>query len=789
MPGPDPQDERTILPAPAPEPAATRGWANSEGQEVDGYRLLRRLDVGANNQFGEVWLAERSKPNVRVAIKFIRPDRVREELVRRFSSRESSALAALKHPFIAQFRDFRVDRGIPHLVMEYVEGEQICRHCDHHRLGIEDRLRLMAKVCQAVQHVHAANIIHRDLKPGNILVDASAATHGEEPVPKLIDFGLARIEGEGADAAGAVHSVRGFIGTPAYAAPEQHRMLPTEEIGREADIYALGAVLFELVAGVTPVDHLKDARAGRKSDEERARFVDDELRFGSRPGLLQAFDRLDAAAQESIARVRGVTRAEMRRQLASRLAHLADRALRVEPKSRFSSAKAMAADIEAFLEDRDFAEAAAESRRDRLFRSVRRNRLQWLAAASVFVALCAGLAATTWQWRQARAQAERAERSMNFLLDDILKDREDDGSVAQLRVSDIVRNSRDGLRKIARSDPDAAANVAVRYARILVASGDFAGLPDMASLAREFAAGASDAVSERATQQLMLLEEEAGARRDRADSEPAMADLRARISSADSLGTDASRAEAAQLRNQLAMLLKRDPTAQRLEEAERLYRSVLEERRRAHGEDHLDTLIARHNLNIVDLLRARAEPADRKSAAMAQVLAERERICADSDRVLTGDERWQALASRAELLGAMAEGGRADEAIREYPGLIAELKSTFGLAHWRTMETRARHGRALMRAGRARAATEELGAALEYYRDMLPGHKTRYRLADVIAECLSDLGDAKGARAVLERALRDAQGLTPADQGLVDWRADVLARFDEADAPPQAGGR
>ncbi|MFM8818164.1 MAG: protein kinase domain-containing protein, partial [Phycisphaerales bacterium] len=708
MPGPDPHDERTVLPERPPERGhGPRSWEHAAGQEVDGYRLVRRLDLDANNQFGEVWLAERSHPFVRVAIKFIRPDRAREELIRRFSSRESSALAALKHPFIAQFRDFRVEGGVPHLVMEYVEGAQVCRYCDDHGLGIDDRLRLMAKVCQAVQHVHAANVIHRDLKPGNILVDTAAARHGEDPVPKLIDFGLARIEGESTDAAGAVHSVRGFIGTPAYAAPEQHRMLPTEAIGREADIYALGAVLFELVAGVTPVEHLREARPARRSDEEHARFVDAELRFGGRPRLLEAFDRLDGATQESIARRRGTSRSEMRRRLASRLAHLADRALRVDPKSRFSSAKAMGADIEAFLGDRDFAEAAAESRKDRFLRSMRRNRLQWTAAAAVFVALCAGLAATSWQWQRSREQAIRAERSMNFLLDDILKDREDDGSVAQLRVSDIVRNSRAGLRKIAKSDPDAALNVAVRYARILVASGDFGGLPDMASMAREFAGAASDAVSDRAMQELLLLEEEAGARRDRPDSEPAMADLRARIAAADAMAGDASRAQAAQLRNQLAMLLKRDPTPARLDEAEQLYRWVLQERRRANGEDHLDTLIARHNLNIVAVLRARGEPAEARAAAMAEVLADRERICADSDRVLQGDERWQVLASDAERLGALTESGRASDAVREYPGLISRLRSTFGPVHWRTMETRARYGRALMWAGQTRAAAQE----------------------------------------------------------------------------------
>lgn len=397
--------------------------ARGKGHRIAGFELIERIDTGSNNQFGEVWVAKRLEPFQRVAIKFLRPDRVNEEMVERFSRAESKALARFNHPYIARFYELGRHGVTPYLVMQYVPGDRFTAYADAHRLSIEDRLRLMAKVCDAVQHVHLQGVVHRDLKPANILVSESrpdedtirargadrAAEMGPAdrgPIPVLIDFGLAKSSNPSAPLASAVVSGPGMIGTPAYASPEQISARRSEDTGREADIYALGAVLFEVVAGVSPMEHvLSDTTL---SDPERlTRLAKDE-----RPSMSMAFGRLLPAQQEQIAAARGLGVDGMKQLLRSRLAHLTDRALRQEPTSRFSDARTLGLDIGNYLSDRDYLEAAAEPRIERWRRTVRRNRIAVGAGAAVVLALSAGLGAATWQWHEAvKAKESEAQRA------------------------------------------------------------------------------------------------------------------------------------------------------------------------------------------------------------------------------------------------------------------------------------------------------------------------------------------------------------------------------------------
>ncbi|MFM7260563.1 MAG: tetratricopeptide repeat protein, partial [bacterium] len=401
---------------------AVGGSGRCRGQRVAGFELIDRVDKDAGNAFGEVWLARRLEPFQRVAIKFLRRDRVNDELVRRFSCAESKALARFNHPYIARFYELGFDGDTPYLVMQFVPGDRITSYCDTHGLSIAARLHLMAKLCDAVQHVHLQGVVHRDLKPGNILVsetrpdaedardtnedgDARGATStGREPIPVLIDFGLAKSVNPDAPLASVVMSRIGrFAGTYAYASPEQIAQRRDEETGREADIYALGAVLFELIAGISPMEHvLSDDTL---SDPERTmRLAKDE-----RPGMSQAFALLSRERQEEIAKARGTTVEVMKRLLRSRLVHLTDRALRTKPANRFRDARAFGLDIANYLADRDFVEAAAEPRIEKWRRTVRRNRVAFTGVAGVIVALTAGVAATAWQWRQAVAAREAEE--------------------------------------------------------------------------------------------------------------------------------------------------------------------------------------------------------------------------------------------------------------------------------------------------------------------------------------------------------------------------------------------
>jgi len=269
--------ETTIAPGPGePLPPGMPRFRRA-GELFGPYVLIDRLDKGSNNAFGEVWRAERKSPAQQVAIKFMRADRVRPDLVARFAHAESKALARLRHPFVAQFIDLQFDGDAPYLVMEFVPGKPLAAYCDAARMGPEGRLRLMEKVCEAVHAVHSQNIIHRDLKPQNILV--TDGPDGGEPVPKLIDFGLARSENPAAPLSSMVVSQDGFMGTPLYASPEQHQGVRAEEIGRETDIYSLGAVLQELLVGEAPLQRRLDDPSLSPAERERL------LRYGERPTM------------------------------------------------------------------------------------------------------------------------------------------------------------------------------------------------------------------------------------------------------------------------------------------------------------------------------------------------------------------------------------------------------------------------------------------------------------------------------------------------------------------------
>ncbi|MFM7259250.1 MAG: serine/threonine-protein kinase [bacterium] len=396
-----------------------------KGQRVAGFELVDRIDKDANNAFGEVWLARRVEPFQRVAIKFLRRDRVNDELVRRFSRAESKALARFNHPYIARFYELGFDGDTPYLVMQYVPGDRVTAYCDRQGLSVRARLELMAKLCDAVQHVHLQGVVHRDLKPANILVSEArpeaedardagepgetrdAVASGKAPIPVLIDFGLAKSVNPDAPLASAVVSgIGSFAGTYAYAAPEQIRQKRDEDTGRQADIYALGAVLFELVVGVSPMEHvLSDTTL---SDPERTlRLANDE-----RPSMAAAFARLTPARQQEVAQARSTTVDAMKRLLRSRIAHLADRALRSKPTARFSDARAFALDIANYLADRDFVEAAAEPRIEKWRRAFRRNRAAFAGVAGVIVALTAGVVATGL----ALERALEAERGLETQL-------------------------------------------------------------------------------------------------------------------------------------------------------------------------------------------------------------------------------------------------------------------------------------------------------------------------------------------------------------------------------------
>src|SRR5512136_2816389 len=234
------------------------------GTSIGRYKLLERLGEGG---FGVVYVAEQREPmRRRVALKIIKLGMDTKQVVGRFEA-ERQALAMMDHPNIAKVLDGgATETGRPYFVMELVRGVRITDYCDQHNLPTSERLKLFLQVCHAIQHAHQKGIIHRDIKPSNILV----SLQDDVPVPKVIDFGIAKAIGERLTDKTVFTRYEQFIGTPCYMSPEQAG-LSGLDIDARSDIYALGVLLYELLTGRPPFDPKQLAQAGLEEILRRIR--------------------------------------------------------------------------------------------------------------------------------------------------------------------------------------------------------------------------------------------------------------------------------------------------------------------------------------------------------------------------------------------------------------------------------------------------------------------------------------------------------------------------------------
>ena len=225
------------------------------GQQIDRYKLLEQIGEGG---FGSVWAAEQKTPvKRRVALKIIKLGMDTKQVIARFEA-ERQALAMMDHPNIAKVLDAgTTETGRPFFVMELVKGIPILDYCDKEKLDTKARLDLFTQVCNAIQHAHQKSIIHRDIKPSNVLV----TLHDGVPVPKVIDFGIAKATNQEPTETTIYTQHRQMIGTPAYMSPEQAEMSGLD-IDTRSDIYSLGVLLYELLTGTTPFTQEELASAG-----------------------------------------------------------------------------------------------------------------------------------------------------------------------------------------------------------------------------------------------------------------------------------------------------------------------------------------------------------------------------------------------------------------------------------------------------------------------------------------------------------------------------------------------
>ena len=371
------------------------------------YHLLERIGQGG---MGEVWLAEQKHPvRRRVALKLIKAGMNTREIVTRFES-ERQALALMDHPAIAKVFDAgSTPQGMPYVVMEYVAGVPITEYCDKHRLAMNERLELFVQVCSGVQHAHQKAIIHRDLKPSNILVTQVDG----KPVPKIIDFGVAKAISQRLTAETMFTHAGALIGTPEYMSPEQANS-GSEDIDTRSDVYSLGVVLYELLVGALPLDltEIRDQaffELLRRIREEDAPRPSTKLRTSSEHSSVAA-------------RNRGTEPAELDKQLKGDLDSIALKALEKERSRRYSSPSDLAGDIERYLHNEPVL-AVPPSLAYRSGKFVRRHRLAVAASAVVALAvfgliasLVIGSARVARERDRANREAQAAERVSDFLV-------------------------------------------------------------------------------------------------------------------------------------------------------------------------------------------------------------------------------------------------------------------------------------------------------------------------------------------------------------------------------------
>jgi eukaryotic-like serine/threonine-protein kinase len=377
-----------------PEQTVAYTPAEQPGTIVAGrYKLLEQIGEGG---MGTVWVAEQTQPVRRkVALKLIKPGLDSRSVLARFEA-ERQALAVMDHPNIAKVLDGGLtETGRPFFVMEYVKGVRITEYCDALRLGIPERLLLFVEVCQAVQHAHQKGIIHRDLKPSNILV----APYDGKPVPKVIDFGLAKAMHQPLTERTLHTAHETVLGTPLYMSPEQAQ-LNNLDVDTRSDLYSLGVLLYELLTGSTPLEkqRLKEAAW----DEVRRIIREEEPpRPSMRLSTSEALPSLAAGRQMEPARLTKLVRGD--------LDWIAMKALEKDRTRRYETANGFAMDVQRYLAGEPVL-AAPPSARYRLRKFVRKHRAALTTAAAMVLLLLAGAGVSTWQAVRAM-RAEAAART------------------------------------------------------------------------------------------------------------------------------------------------------------------------------------------------------------------------------------------------------------------------------------------------------------------------------------------------------------------------------------------
>jgi serine/threonine protein kinase len=711
------------------------GPAVSSGIVIGHYHLLHRIGVGG---MGEVWLAEQKEPiRRRVAIKLIKAGMDSREVIRRFES-ERQMLALMDHPTIAKVLDAgSTQQAAPYFVMEYVAGVPITVHCDKHRLSTRERLELFIQVCDGVQHAHQKAIIHRDLKPSNILV----AEVDNQPAPKIIDFGVAKALTQQLGAQTMFTRAGSLVGTPEYMSPEQASSAG-EDIDTRTDVYSLGTIFYELLAGRPPIE------LGEVTLEEFLR----RLREDEPQNLSTKITKGDLSTSTDVAHKRHTEPQELARKLQGELDSIALKALEKERSRRYASASEFAADIRRYLNNEPVL-AVPPSLAYRARKFSRRHRAGLLMLSAFVLVLVAAAAISIWQSIVARRQRDRADaetataKAVNeFLQNDLLS-----------QADPTAQGGTDSA-----PDPDVKARTLLERAAARV-SKRFAGQPLIESEIQDTIGQAYEGLGLYPESEQHLRRAYELSASNRGPDAPETLDLLITLSvtlmhlnkyaDAVTMGKTALEAETRKLgpedpRTVVAMsgLGALYLFTNQYAEAEPLLKKALEIQSRRNGYDNIDTLNTSDSLAELYIDQSRYAEA---SVVLAKGLESYRRVFGP-DHPFTSREMFG--------LGKVLQGkGDYPEAERVFAETLAIEQRTRGKRHPDALVTAERLGRTQIDAGKFDEGIPLLESTLGDFRESLgPGSYDA-----LLCEIYLGVGyDAKGDRVRAEQTLRSAlQGL------------------------------
>jgi len=674
------------------------------GERIGPYRLVRPLGEGG---MGVVFLATRADGEFehQVAIKLLRRDHQSETTVRRFL-KERQILAGLSHSSIARLLDGGVaEDGRPYFVMEYVEGLSVLEYCDANRLTIEDRLTLFCEIADAVAYAHQALVVHRDLKPGNILVTAEGEV-------KLLDFGIAKLlDFEDDPSVDEVTRTQAVVLTPAYAAPEQ---IAGHRATTATDVYALGLLLYELMTGQ------------RCHPAEWTSAVDFERGIpGFEPvppsGLVSASD------SQKVAQWRQVPAQRLIRKLSGDIDNICLMALERDPTRRYRSVDQMADDVRDHLAGRPV-RARKQTVWYRAQKFVARHRVS-LAVGVAFLALALGsLVSTQRQARRLAVERDKAESVIDLFVDvlgisDPTAPVDDDVTARELLDGAAVR-----IEEELAGQPEVQATLLALVGRVYRSFGSY---PEAEPLLRNALVTRRELLGENHPMVLESAEHLGALLHDRGEYEEAEKILR------DALGEMPERRQSFESLGAMSWLGRVVVRLGRYDEADAIFRSVLEKRSAELGADHKDVLESTADLAM--LTYARGDWVEAES---------RLRTVLESERRLYGETHAKIASTLNNLASALARQGRHEDAADAQREALSIRREALGPEHPAVGTSLNNLGSLLLQSGDADGAEGLLADALELRRRVLqPDHPD-------VAQTLSNRGLALQQLGRLDEAER-----------------------------------